>query len=415
MVTEPPIAGAATGETVPKPTSSAEIGLVTSRGFSAGAVTLQGLFTSRGEKIDYVKDARTTPGLFSVSCGFTGQLVLSAGACKSALGWYNATVGATTPPPRNAIYEIVPARFSMCPAVIDPATSCCEDLDFCPLAIYDTTQMPHHRWNMVPFSAADIRGDARYAGGLVGFALMGDSSSPCSQSKYSQLELNEKSPSGDSWVGAVIYQSTLEPSSYYLAFDDLPTTAQSWKGQNNGNDGDFNDLVVYIEGACADPGTGLGGAAGGAGGAGAAGNDGQGGSVAPGGGGRGAAAGGQPAAGGAFGRGGDDTGGAAGSNAPSGGRGGHGGEGGIGDGDAPGGAPGSGGDGPGGASAGGGAAGAGGRPGGSGGGPGTSSSPSSSSCSCAIGWGDGTKGLLAAGVLFAAAVCQRRRPRARRR
>ena len=202
MVTEPPIGGAATGEIVPKAPSSGETAVVTSRGFSAEAATLQGLFTSRGEKIDYVKDAQAGPGTFSPQCGFTVQLVLNAGSCSSALGWYNATAGATTPPPKNEIYELVPATFPMCPPMIDPAASCCDDRDFCPLAIYDTTQTPQHQWNMVPFSAADIRGDARYAGGVIGFALMSDSASQCSQSKYSQLELSEKSPSGDAGVGA---------------------------------------------------------------------------------------------------------------------------------------------------------------------------------------------------------------------
>jgi len=412
MVTEPPIAGATTGETVPKPSGSAEIGVVTARGFSSAAGTLQGLFASRGETIDYVKDARTTPGTFSLSCGLTGQIVLKAGGCKSALGWYNATAGATTPPPKNEIYELVPASFPMCPAVIDPTTSCCDDQDFCPLASYDTTQTPNHRWNMAPFSGAGILADAHYAGGLIGFALVGDSSSQCTQTKYAQLELNQKSPSGEAWVGAVVYQSTIEPSSYYLAFESLPTTTQSWKGPNNGNDGDFNDLVVYIKGACADPGSGLGGAAGGAGTAGATGNAGQGGSVTAGGG-RGAAGRDQPAAGGAGGRGGDGGRGGANTSAASGGRSERGGAGGISDG----GATGSGGDGSGGATASGGdggrgvGGGAGVPPSGSGGASATSSA--SSSCTCAIGWDEGTEGPLAAGLLLAATACQRRRRRAR--
>jgi len=411
MVTEPPIAGAASGETVPKPSGSAEIGLVTSRGFSATAGTLQGLFTSRGEKLDYIKDARTTPGTFSVSCGLTGQLVLKAGGCKGALGWYNATAGATPSPAKSEIYELVPATLPMCPAVIDPATSCCDDSDFCPLASYDTTQMPQHRWNMAPFSGADIRADARYKGGLIGFALIGNQDSQCTQTKYSQLELNEKSPSGEAWVGAVIYHSTVEPSSYYLAFESLPTTPQSWRGQNSGNDGDFNDVVLQIQGACADAGTGMGGAAGGAGGAGAGGNAGQGGSIAAGGG-RGAAGGDRQTGGGGGGRVGDGGRGGASGSAGTGGGSGRGGEGAIGDG----GVPGSDGEGSGGAGGGDGrrgVAGAGGLPSGSGGALGASSS--SSSCSCAIGWGDESKEPLAAALLLTAAACRRRRRRAGRR
>jgi hypothetical protein len=252
-VTEPPIPPATTGESVPQPTPAAETGVVMSRGFTAMDVTLDGLFKSRGETIDPVKDAQTTPGMFSPQCGFTGEFVLHGGGCPVGLGWYNATEGATTPPPQNQIYVLVPATFPKCPMppmAIDPAVACCDDMDFCPLATYDTTQMPQHQWNMLPYSTENIRSDPRYKGGLIGFVLMGAGSSDkrCSQNKYSQLELNDKSPSGKPWVGTVIYQSTKEPSSYYLGFEDLPTSTTSWKGQNNGNDGDFNDFVFYISG-----------------------------------------------------------------------------------------------------------------------------------------------------------------------
>lgn len=393
VATEPPIPPSTTGETVPKPSPAAEISVVTSRGFSAAAATLTGLFTSRGEMIDYVQDARTTPGTFSPQCGLTGQVVMRAGGCNIALGWYNATEGATTPPSRDEIYELVPAAFPPCPTVIDPASSCCDDADFCPLASHDTTQMAFHRWNMPPFSAADIRADARYKGGVIGFAMMGaGSNTQCEQNKYSQLDLNEKSPSGAAWLGAVAYRSTVDPLSYYLAFESLPTTPFSWKGPNNGNDGDFNDFVLYIKGVCPDPGAG--GAAGTAGHAGAPGNGGSGGAAG--------------AAGGSHGAGGSDQ--AAG-----------------GLGDPRGGAPGRGGGGGGGitgASASGGAiasGGGGGIGGGSGGGAGASglggapaASKAGSGCGCATTVGDGGEGPAAAGMIILALALRARRLRAER-
>ena len=248
-VTEPPIPPATTGEAVPNPAAPNEITVETQRGFSAMSGTLQGLFTSRGEKLDYVKDAQVAPGTFSPLCGFTGQLVLRGGGCHVGLGWYNATEGSTTPPAQNQIYALVPATFPMCPTPINMANICCDDGELCPLAIYDTTQAPQHRWNMPLFSADNIRTDTRYKGGLIGFVLMGaGSGTQCSQNKYSQLDLNDKSPSGKAWIGSVVYQSTMDPSSYYLGFEDQPTTATSWKGQNNANDGDFTDFVFYISG-----------------------------------------------------------------------------------------------------------------------------------------------------------------------
>jgi len=397
MVTEPPIQGATTGETVPYPSSSAELGVVTSRGFSSGAATLKGLFTSRGETLDPVKDAQTNPGTFSPRCEFTGQLLMRAGGCLIGLGWYNATEGTTTPPPESEIYEILPATFPTCPATIDPATSCCDDADFCPLASHDTSQVSQHRWNMVPFSAAAIRADARFAGGSVGFVLRGRAThGQCSQNKYSQLDLNEKSPSGQAWVAALVYPSTVEPNSYYLAFESEPTTSSSWKGSPTGatNDGDFNDYVIFIKGACGDGGNG-----------GARGTAGNGGSPAEGG--PGGAVGGSPGAGG--------------DNRATGGRGGAGGHGGSG-------ASGSGGAAGGGASASGGYGGAivsGGANGGAtasdagvdgNGGAGAiggvpAASSSKSGCSYAPVRGDGVNGPLGAGMILALALVHRRRRR----
>lgn len=295
-VTEPPVQPATTGESVPKPSTSSELSLITSRGFTMMDGTLQGLFMSRGESIDYVKDAQTTPGTFAPQCLASVQLVLAAGGCPMGIGWYNVTPGSTTPPSQDQLHALVPAQFPKCPATIDPAVACCDDSDFCPLASYDTTQMPQHRWSMPAYSSDLIRNDAQYAGGLVGFVLMGVGSvdGRCNQNKYSQVELNQLSPNGQPWVGALVYRSTVDPSSYYVGFEGLPTTAQSWKGQNNSNDGDFNDQVIWVRGAGC-PATGaMGGAAGMAG----AGGGGAGGGGTTGGGAGSPATGGAPAAGG---------------------------------------------------------------------------------------------------------------------
>src|SRR5687767_11101775 len=53
------------------------------------AAKLSGLFKWRMEQIDEVADARTSPGYFSPTCGFSGQLVLRGGSCDVAFGWYN--------------------------------------------------------------------------------------------------------------------------------------------------------------------------------------------------------------------------------------------------------------------------------------------------------------------------------------
>ncbi|MES1210116.1 MAG: MopE-related protein, partial [Pseudomonadota bacterium] len=245
VVTQP------TGEMMPSATPPNEVTIVVQRGFTADTVTLEGLFSYRGEALQPVRDAHTTPGTFSPMCGFTGQLVLRGGGCHLGLGWYNVTPGSTTPPPAAEIYLLVPAQLPRCPMPIDPMMACCDDTEFCPLANFNSTLAPEHRWNSPTFTADNIRTDTRYKGGLIGFAMIG--AEQCSQTKFSQAELNTKSPAGAPtngapWVTTLVYQSTVNPNGYYLAFEDLPVTAATWKGANNGNDGDFNDFVYYITG-----------------------------------------------------------------------------------------------------------------------------------------------------------------------
>jgi hypothetical protein len=240
-----------TGEAMPQPTGAAEIAVVTSRGFPANAVTLAGLFFYQNEMIDPVMDAYSTPGTFSPQCGFTGQLLLRGGSCKLPFGWYNVTPGSTTPPPANQIYPLVPAD----PRAPPPQGLMCADQDFCPLATMMTTQAPQHSWIPETFSAANIRMDPHYTGGLIGFAIVGDPTSQCSQTKYSQAELNTRQvTTGMPWITTLVWQSTVDPDAYYIGFEDLPLSPMTWRGFNNGVDGDFNDFVYKITGVSCEGG-----------------------------------------------------------------------------------------------------------------------------------------------------------------
>jgi MYXO-CTERM domain-containing protein len=218
---------------VPRPVGAGEIG--DTQQFNptipnAGTfVTLPSLFQFRGENIDYVQDAKTEPSTFSPLCSFSGTLVLRGGGCKVAFGWYNAVQTGGAPPPANEIYPLIPNN--------DPDVYSQEA--FAPLA----TDGP---WRLKTFTAADIRNDARYAGGEIGFAMIGGGA--CSQNKYSQRFLNTTCTSctpNEPWITTVVYASTKEANAYYMAFEDLPTSATSFT-QNN--DGDFNDFVFYITG-----------------------------------------------------------------------------------------------------------------------------------------------------------------------
>ncbi len=221
------------------------------------AITLEGLFKWRGEQIDPVADAKTGPGYFSPTCGFSGQLVLLGGNCQVSFGWYNVEdPNSTTPPAPSEIYEFIPS---------DPTYLNClnENGDaktdgFCPLA-WDTRSPRNlyiRQWTPMAFDSGAIKTDPNYKGKYVGFAVIGNPATSCTQNKYSMYEYNQKNASGTPWVTTLVYQSTVDPEGFYMAFEDLPMAADDWhktgvSGSNATNDGDFNDFVFYISGiAC---------------------------------------------------------------------------------------------------------------------------------------------------------------------
>jgi MYXO-CTERM domain-containing protein len=192
-------------------------------------VSLPSLFAFRNENIDYLKDAKTEPSTFSPLCSFSSTLVLRGGGCKLAFGWYNAVQSGGPPPAASEIYTLIEST----DATVYGGTA------FTPLA----TNGP---WTLKTFTAADIRNDAHYEGGEIGFALLGGDQ--CTQTKYSQRALNQTCTSCtpmEPFITTVVYASTAVPNAYYMAFEDLPVNPTSFAANN---DGDFNDFVFYITG-----------------------------------------------------------------------------------------------------------------------------------------------------------------------
>jgi len=216
------------------------------------AITLQGLFKWRGEKLDPVKDAKTAPGYFSPTCGFSGQLLLMGGNCQVAFGWYNVEdPNSMTPPKPEEIFEFIPN---------DPTYLNCLDENggkktdgFCPLA-WDTRSPRNlfiQQWTPKAFDSGNIKTDVRYKGKYVGFALIGNPKLSCKENKYSMYNHNQRNAQGTPWVASLIYQSTADPEGFYLAFEDLPMSAADWHDSGDTkykNDGDFNDFVFYVSG-----------------------------------------------------------------------------------------------------------------------------------------------------------------------
>ncbi len=178
------------------------------------------------------------------------------GNCQGTFGWYNVLDPASkTPPAAAEIYPFIDAPRDSLKCMdsdgITPNTS-----GFCPLAWdnrgpYDLSIV---RWVPKSFSSGNLSNDPRYKGGYVAFALIGDPQK-CPQNKYSMYEHNQRNSSGEPWVTSLIYQSRLDPSGVYKAFEDLPMSPADWKMGSNGRagaDGDFNDFVVYVSGvSCA--------------------------------------------------------------------------------------------------------------------------------------------------------------------
>lgn len=235
---------------VPQRAPDAELSCcVTGRGYPASAGELAGVFAwNQDATVDWIKDAKAGPGVFSPLCGFSGKLLLRGGACKLDFGWYNVPANGAAPKDSD-IHVIIPKTDR-------DIYGAAGGMDFCPLAGMSTqpgSQMNCTAAASKAFSAADIRNSADYAGGLVGFALKGDPNSTCRETHFSQNELHAKHSSGKPWIMSLIYESKAFPDSYYLAFEDRAASAFGPNSMTD-NDGDFNDFVFFITGVTCEGG-----------------------------------------------------------------------------------------------------------------------------------------------------------------
>jgi MYXO-CTERM domain-containing protein len=165
--------------------------------------SLNVFFASRGEAVDWQADAHPTPNSFSPLCGFTATFVLNQAGSHFGLAWYNET---GQKPAANQLHVLVPAN--------SPVGTM--------------------------FTGTSIKNDPAYAGGLIGFALVGGETHYTNAS-YDNVctGCNPAAP----WVTALMYASKNTPNAYYICFEDGATTASGWN-----NDGDFNDDVFFLTG-----------------------------------------------------------------------------------------------------------------------------------------------------------------------
>jgi MYXO-CTERM domain-containing protein len=208
------------------PTAAAQViepnGVSVPQPITMDPTTLQQYFAAVNESINAVAQASITPATFMPLCDFQATLVLSQSNAQGGLGWYNVP-DATTDPNRTqtpTVYAIGTFPMTVGQAV----------------------------------GSADIRTDARYAGGLVGFALMKNLGSGVVPVYYSEDTRNADCTGCTMpgyWKMMLSYQSTQASNEYYMAWED-------WEGANSttwfGNDGDFNDKVFAISGVTCEGG-----------------------------------------------------------------------------------------------------------------------------------------------------------------
>ncbi len=182
--------------------------LASDDGLSVGEV-----LTRRGETnlrppltpFDAQANARQDPQTFRPGCRISFTVISRFAGHADAFGWYNVVAGRATPPPPSERYLIVPAANMGTPMAMGG----------------------------VGFTASlDIGTDPRYAGGDIGFFL---DNTTQGHTYFTERRYQPSAVPG--FVYGLIYDSRVTAGGFYFAWEDLI----------EGNDSDFNDLIVLVD------------------------------------------------------------------------------------------------------------------------------------------------------------------------
>ncbi len=243
--------------------------------FNLDSLGLQNFFdTWEGAgAINAVADAYSQPATFSPLCGLDGSLLLRGGSCGVDFGWYCAD----TAPGVGGNFQVLISAADMLKYFNDraqtPGKPPLPSENWGEFFNNDSGFLPTIQMGMLrPLtgSLASIRTNPAYlacAGQKIGFGFMGNPTSFCPQSKWSEQKWNATSTlqGGNNWISVLIYPSKKFPGTFYMAFEDMPhsdtefspmlttlkATYPSMKqpvGWDSGNDGDFNDFVFKVSG-----------------------------------------------------------------------------------------------------------------------------------------------------------------------
>lgn len=163
-------------------------------------------FDALMDPVNAILDAEITPPTFIPSCTVEFTVHLRNAGNQNAFGWYNANG-------------------------VAPALEDLQQILDCDEPVGTSKQI-------------DILGDPNYEGGEVGFfqAIGGcaDVANPASVANvfYSETQWNPDSNQMNPFIHLLIYQSALNPRTYYFAWEDLL----------QGGDNDFEDLFTSVDG-----------------------------------------------------------------------------------------------------------------------------------------------------------------------
>ncbi len=164
---------------------------------------LQNLFNSRGENINALASAATTPEKFVPSCGLTFEVLQRNAGYQNSFGWYNVT---GQKPTEAELHEFL---------------SCTDGVGV--------------------VKTLDIKNDPNYKGGEIGFYEgVGNCASPGNYLYifYSEKNYNPDSSQQNPFVHLLIYNSTATQNAFYFGWEDLIS----------GGDNDFDDLTTFVKG-----------------------------------------------------------------------------------------------------------------------------------------------------------------------
>ena len=209
--------------------------------------------------VDFQKDAKTQPATFNPLCNIKGTMVMHGGGCIVDFGWYCKN-DANSYNNQPVIHTLVSATqiYNYATQANPPFPSAWKNNDgaFLPKTGYFVAGTP----------LTDVPNDPDFkacASQQIGFAIRGNTTvhcetnagCACSQNKYTEQSINQvNTASGQPYVDAVIYASKNYPGRFYVAIEDLPTSAAKFaEPYKHGADtwtadGDFNDFVYTVEG-----------------------------------------------------------------------------------------------------------------------------------------------------------------------